>query len=61
MQPTDTDSAPTTDAAVRAELSGILFAFMRIQALATAAKLGIADIVDETARDIGEIRPPSES
>ena len=28
---------------------------MRAQALATAAKLGIADVVDDTAQDVGEI------
>ena len=56
MQPADSDLIPTPDnAAVRAELSEILFGFMRTQALATAAKLGMADIIDGTARDVGEI------
>jgi SAM-dependent methyltransferase len=56
MQPIDGNLIPTPDdAAVRAELSEILFGFMRTQALATAAKLGIADIVNGTARDVGEI------
>jgi SAM-dependent methyltransferase len=43
------------DTAIRAELSEMLFGFMRTQALAAAAKLGIADIVAGEALDIGEI------
>ena len=43
------------DAAVRAELSEILFGFMRTQALASAAKLGLADIVAGEPREVGEI------
>ena len=41
------------DAAVRAELSEMLFGFMRTQALASAAQLGIADIVADEAQDVG--------
>jgi SAM-dependent methyltransferase len=43
------------DAAVRAQLSEMLFGFMRTQALSAAAKLGIADIVDGKGRDIEDI------
>jgi SAM-dependent methyltransferase len=43
------------DAAVRVRLSEMLFGFMRTQALAVAAKLGIADIVDDEPRDAAEI------
>jgi SAM-dependent methyltransferase len=56
MQPPADDLTPTPDeAAVRAELSAMLFGFMRTQALSAAATLGIADMVDAEPRDISEI------
>ena len=57
MQPTDSDLTPRPDdaAAIRAELSEMLFGFMRTQALAAAATLGLADIVSEEPQDVREI------
>jgi SAM-dependent methyltransferase len=56
MPPSATNPTPTPDdAAVRVELSEMLFGFMRTQALSAAATLGIADILDSEGRDIGEI------
>ena len=56
MPPAANDLTPTPDdAAVRAQLSEMLFGFMRTQALSAAAKLGIADIVEGGPRDVGDI------
>jgi SAM-dependent methyltransferase len=56
MQPNAKDLITTPDdAAVRAELSEMLFGFMRTQALSVAAKLGIADAIGDEARDVGDI------
>jgi SAM-dependent methyltransferase len=50
------DQTPTPDeAAVRAELSVILFGFMRTQALSVAAKLGIADLIGDERRDVSDL------
>src|SRR6266567_172961 len=46
---------PPDDAAVRAEISEMLFGFMRTQALSVAAKLGLADIIGDEPCDIGDV------
>jgi SAM-dependent methyltransferase len=55
--PTDAqEQTPSPDeAAVRAELSVLLFGFMRSQALSVAATLGIADLIGDEPRHVTEL------
>jgi SAM-dependent methyltransferase len=53
MQPAD--RFPVDDAAIRQQLLELLCGFMRTQALATAAKLGIADLVSDEPTDVDDI------
>jgi hypothetical protein len=50
------DQTPTPDeAAVRHELSGLLFGFMRSQALSVAATLAIPDLIGDEPRHVSEL------
>jgi SAM-dependent methyltransferase len=56
MEPTRSPSRAAADVAgVRAQLWDLLAGFMRTQALAVAARLGVADVVGEEPIDVGEI------
>jgi SAM-dependent methyltransferase len=53
MQPAD--QSPVDDAAIRQQLLELLCGFMRTQALAAAATLGIADLVSDEPTDVQDI------
>jgi SAM-dependent methyltransferase len=56
VQSESPDQMPTPEeAAVRAELSVLLFGFMRTQAISVAANLGIADLIGDEPRDVSEL------
>ena len=56
MRPDADDLTPTPDeAAVRAQLTEMLFGFMRTQALAVAASLDVADVIGDEPRDVRDI------
>jgi SAM-dependent methyltransferase len=55
MQPTDRRLAEADEAEIRERLLDMLCGFLRTQALATAATLGVADLVTDQPTDVGEL------